>query len=135
MNLDPIRNAVAELTGRFHQLLQSVTNGPAIWPAQDTDDGSGLLMPAVAGAAAAVTVALLLVIYFRTGYRSYRDMIRHGLAAAVGLSVLAFVIYDVRNATVAHVAKTPIRPAVQFDLKWQTAMDRTMRSAPEAHLG
>lgn len=145
MNPDQIRNAAADITGLFHQLLQSVMDPSPIWPASGGEDGSNLLLPALAGMAAAMTVALMLAIYFQTGYRSYRDMIRHGLAAAVGLSVLAFVIYDMRNATIAHIARTPIRPAVQFELKWQTAtarakmlsaeMGRITRPAPEAHLG
>ena len=118
MNLDPIRNAAA---GLFYQLLQSMPDTSGIWTASGTQDGSDLVMPALAGVAAAVTTALLLGVYFRTGYRSYRDMIRHGLAAAVGLSVLAFVIYDMRNATIAHLAKTPVRPAVQFEPHWRTA--------------
>jgi hypothetical protein len=89
MHLDPIRNAAANIANFF---------SAGIWPDQGVDDGTGLLMPALAGIAAGVTVALMLAIYFQTGYRSYRDMIRHGLAAAVGLSLLAFVVYDMRNA-------------------------------------
>lgn len=143
MNLEPLHSAAAEMTLLFHQLLQSLTDPSAIWPDRDIDDGSGLLMPALAGVAAAVTVALMLAIYFQTGYRSYRDMIRHGLAAALGLSLLAFVIYDMRNAAIAHIAR--VRPASEFELEWQKAteraktlaaeMDRTTRSAPEAHQG
>lgn len=145
MTPDEIRNAAAELTGLFRQLLQSMTDASTIWPASGIDDGSSLVMPALAGVAAAMTVALMLAIYFQTGYRSYRDMIRHGLAAAVGLTVLAFVVYDMRDATIAHVAKTPVRPAVQFEMQWRTAavrvktlateMDRAARPAPEAHQG
>ena len=144
MDPDQIRNAAAEMTALFHQLQQSVTDMSGIWPGQGTG-WSSQLMPALAGVAAAVTVALMMAIYFQTGYRSYRDMIRHGLAAAVGLSVLAFVIYDMRSATIAHVAKTPVRPAVQFEMQWRTAtvtartlateMDRTTRSLSSAHQG
>ncbi|MGC1553400.1 MAG: hypothetical protein WA806_11540, partial [Bradyrhizobium sp.] len=87
MNLDSLRHAAADLTNLF---------AAGIWPDPSTDD-AGLLMPALAGVAAGITVALMLAIYFPTGYRSYRDMIRHGLTAALGLSLLAFMIYDMRN--------------------------------------
>jgi hypothetical protein len=107
MNLDPISTAVAQLTGLF-----------TIWPAEGADAVSGLLMPALAGIAAAVTVALMLTLYFQTGYRSYRDMIRHGLAGALGLSLLAFMIYDMRNAALAHIASMQL-PAAPFELRWR----------------
>jgi hypothetical protein len=143
MNFDPISTAVAQTTSLFHQMLQSMPDA-GIWPDQGAG-ASGLLMPALAGVAAAVTVALMLAIYFQTGYRSYRDMIRHGFAAALGLSLLAFVIYDMRNAALAHIARTQLRPAAEFELQWQRAterakalaaeMDRIGRPAPEAHQG
>jgi hypothetical protein len=144
MNLDPISTAVAQMTSLFHQLLHSMPDA-GIWPDEGADDGCGLMMPALAGVAAAITLALMLAIYFQTGYRSYRDMIRHGLAAALGLSLLAFAIYDMRNAALAHIARTQLRPAAQFELQWQTTTERartlaaeigrTTRPAPEAHQG
>src|SRR6202012_2703500 len=94
MNLDLIRSAANEATSLLASLMPSTPTSPDLAAG---DEGS-LLLPALAGIAAGVTVALMLVIYFQTGYRSYRDMIRHGLAAALGLSLLAFVIYDMRNA-------------------------------------
>ena len=138
MNLEPLHSAAAEMT----HLLSSLTAN--LWPDQGAD-GGGLLMPALAGVAAAVTVALMLAIYFQTGYRSYRDMIRHGLTAALGLMLLAVVIYDMRNAALAHIARTQLRPAAEFELQWQQTtqrakalaaeMERTTRPAPEAHEG
>jgi hypothetical protein len=130
MNLEPLHGAAAEMTSLFHQLLQSVTDTSPIWPSQGID-GSSLLMPALAGIAAAMTVALMLAIYFQSGYRSYRDMIRHGLAAALGLSLLAFVIYDMRNAALAHIAKTQLRPAAEFQLQWQQTAERAKTLATE----
>jgi hypothetical protein len=63
MNLDSLRNAATEITSLF----------PAgIWPDLGADDGTGLLMPALAGIAAAVAVALALAVYFRTGRRNVR---------------------------------------------------------------
>ena len=131
MNLEPLRNSAAEMTGVFRPFLQSMSDTSGIWPAPGADDGSGLMMPALAGVAAAVTVALMFAIYFQTGYRSYRDMIRHGLAAALGLSLLAFVIYDMRNAALAHIARTQLRPAAEFQLQWQQTTDRAKALAAE----
>ena len=129
MNIDPISTAVAQLTSLFHQVLHSVPDTP-IWPDHGAD-GNGFLMPALAGVAAALTVALMLAVYFQTGYRSYRDMIRHGLAAALGLSLLAFVIYDMRNAALAHIVRTQPRPAAEFDLQWQQTTQRAKTLAAE----
>jgi hypothetical protein len=122
MNFDPISTAVTQVSGLFHQLLHAV-------PDQGVDDGSGLMMPALAGIALAITVALMLAIYFQTGYRSYRDMIRHGLAAALGLMLLAFAIYDMRNAALAHIARA--RPAATFELQWQQTTERARELAAE----
>jgi hypothetical protein len=137
MNLDPIRNAAADLTSLF---------AAGIWPDPSADGASSLMMPALAGVAAGITLALMLAIYFQTGYRSYRDMIRHGLAAALGFSLLAFVIYDMRNAALAHIIRASNGPAAEFQLRWQETTERartitdemdrhTGRSAPEAHQG
>ena len=138
MNLDPLHTAATEMTSL-------VSNAAGILPDLSADDGTGLMMPALTGVVAAVTVALALAIYFQTGYRSYRDMIRHGLAAAIGLALMAFVIYDMRNAAMAHLAKTSVGPTAQFELQWQktterarelaTEMGRTTRSLSEAHQG
>ena len=124
MNLDPLHSAYAELT--------SLVSGAAdIWPDLSADDGTGLLMPALTGVVAAVTVALALAIYFQTGYRSYRDMIRHGLAAAIGLALMAFVIYDMRNAAMAHLMKTSVGPTAQFELQWRETTERARELATE----
>jgi hypothetical protein len=124
MNLDLLHTAAAELT--------SLVSGAAgILPDLSADDGTGLLMPALTGVVAAVTVALALAIYFQTGYRSYRDMIRHGLAAAIGLSLMAFVIYDMRNAAMAHLVKTSVGPTAQFELQWQKTTERARELATE----
>jgi len=124
MNLDPLHYASAEVT--------SLVSGAAdIWPDLSADDGTGLLMPALTGVVAAVTVALALAIYFQTGYRSYRDMIRHGLAAAIGLALMAFVIYDMRNAAMAYLVKTSAGPTAQFELQWRETTERARKLATE----
>jgi len=122
MNLDQIRNAAADVLSFF---------SAAIWPDPSIDDGTGLLMPALAGIAAGMTVALMLALYFQTGYRSYRDMIRHGLAAAIGLAIMAFVISDASNAALAYLVKTSPQPSSEFELRWQKTTERAQTLAAE----
>jgi hypothetical protein len=127
MNLDPIRNATLEATTLFQSLMQSMPDTSGIWPDQ-ASDGTGLLMPVLAGIVAAVTVALMVTIYFQTGYRSYRDMIRHGLAAAIGLAIMAFVISDMSTAALAYLVKTSPQPSSEFELRWQQSSERAAHS-------
>jgi hypothetical protein len=131
MNLDPIRNAATEVTSLFSSLLQSMPDTAGIWSDQGVDGGSDLLAPALAGAAAGITVALMLALYFQTGYRSYRDMIRHGLAAAIALALMAFVISDMSNAALAYLVKTSRQPATDFELRWQQTTERAKTLADE----
>ena len=58
---------------------------------------SASIMSALAGIAAALAVAIVLSVYFRSGYRSRRDLVKHGLAASAVLVLLAFVISDMRQ--------------------------------------
>jgi hypothetical protein len=119
MTLEPLHNAVAGM----------LSNAAGI--DLGADDGTGLLMPALAGIAAATTVALAMTIYFQTGYRSYRDMIRHGLMAAIGLALLAFAIFDMRNVALAHLATRTVGPSAQFELQWQQTTERARALAAE----
>ena len=102
-----------------------------LWPDFGAEDGNGLVMPALAGIAAATTLALALTVYFQTGYRSYRDMIRHGLVAAIGLALLAFAIFDMRNAALAHIARAAVGPSAQFEMQWQQTSERAKALATE----
>jgi hypothetical protein len=131
MTLEPLHNAVTGMTTLF-------SNMAWIWPDAGTDDGTGLLLPALAGIAAATTIALAVAIYFQTGYRSYRDMIRHGLVAAIGLALLAFAILDMRNVALAHLATRTYGHTTQFELQWQQTTERAKALAAEmdnAHQG
>src|SRR5579871_826510 len=143
MNLETLRNAA---TDAAHFLASSVQSMGLIWPDPTVPDGTGLMMAALAGVAAAFTVALMMTLYFQTGYRSYRDMIRHGLVTAIALSLLAVVIYDMRNAALAHIAAGTMGPSARFELQWQQTTERAKalaaemghtarRSSPEAHQG
>jgi hypothetical protein len=81
------------------------------------DGGLGVIMSALAGVAAALAVAIVLSVYFRSGYRSRRDLVKHGLAASAVLVLLAFVISDMRNAALAYLGLNPAKPAVEFEIR------------------
>ena len=86
--------------------------------ADDTPDGVlGMLMSGLSGVAAALAVAIVLTVYFRTGYRSSRDVMRHGLAVTVVLALLGFVAYDMRHAAMAYLGINPAKPAVEFEIR------------------
>jgi len=85
--------------------------------ASSPDGGLGLIMSALAGVAAALAVAIALAVYFRSGYRSRRDLVKHGLATSAVLVLLAFVISDMRNAALAYLGFNPAKPAVEFEIR------------------
>jgi hypothetical protein len=75
----------------------TVTSFFRAFGAGSPDGGLGVIMSALAGVAAALAVAIALSVYFRSGYRSRRDLVKHGLAASAVLVLLAFVISDMRT--------------------------------------
>jgi hypothetical protein len=81
------------------------------------DGGLGMIMSALAGVAAALAVAIMLTIYFRSGYRTRRDLVKHGLAASAVLVLLAFVVSDMRHAALAYLGINPAKPAVEFEIR------------------
>jgi hypothetical protein len=86
--------------------------------ADDSPEGwRGMRMSGLSGVAAALAVAIILTVYFRSGYRSVRDIVRHGLAAALVLGLLAFVAYDMRHAAFAYLGINPTKPAVEFEIR------------------
>ena len=86
--------------------------------ADDSSDGVlGMLMSGLAGVATALAVAIVLTVYFRSRYRSVRDVLRHGLAAVAVLSLVAFVAYDMRHAAFAYLGINPTKPAVEFEIR------------------
>jgi hypothetical protein len=103
--------------------------------ADDSPDGAlGMLMSGLAGMAAALAVAIMLTVYFRSRYRSGRDIVRHGLAAAAVLALLAFVVYDMRHAALAYLGINPSRPAVEFEIRLpKTAQSVFADSQVELH--
>jgi hypothetical protein len=86
--------------------------------ADDSPDGSlGMVMSGLAGIAAALAVAIVLSVYFRSGDRSPRDVLKHGLATAAVLGLLAFVAYDMRHAAFAYLGINASSPAVEFEIR------------------
>ena len=108
---------VAELPGdSVTSLLKMVGVGTGLFD-DGPDGGLGMIMSALAGVAAALAVAIMLSVYFRSGYRSRRDVVRHGLAASAVLVLLAFVISDMRHAALAYLGINPTKPAVEFEIR------------------
>ncbi len=86
---------VAELPGdAVTSFLKMVGTATGLFD-DSPDGGLGLAMSALAGVAAALAVAIVLSVYFRSGYRSRRDILKHGVAVTVVLALLAFVVYDI----------------------------------------
>jgi hypothetical protein len=93
-----------------------------------------MLMSGLAGVAAALAVAIMLTVYFRSRYRSARDNVRHGLAAAVVFGLLAFVAYDMRHAALAYLGINPTKPAVEFEIRLpMTAVSAVADTQIELH--
>jgi hypothetical protein len=93
--------------------------------AESADGRLGILMSALAGIATALAVALAMTVYFRLRYRTWRDVVRHGLAGLAALALLGFAAYDMRHAALAYLGLNPSKPAVEFEIR----MPREMLSA------
>jgi hypothetical protein len=87
------------------------------WFDDSIDGGLGIAMSALAGVAAALAVAIVLSVYFRSGHRTPRDLFKHGVAASLAIGLIAFVVYDVRHAALAYLGINPAKPAVEFEIR------------------
>src|SRR5258708_30428494 len=97
--------------------LKRVGGSIGLFPDDSPAGSLGMVMPALAGIAAALAVAIFLTVYFRSGYRSLREILKHGLAAAAVLGLLAFVAYDMRHAALAYLGINASKPAVEFEIR------------------
>ncbi|MEA2868684.1 MAG: hypothetical protein QOE39_3399 [Bradyrhizobium sp.] len=97
--------------------LKMVADSTSFSADDSPDSWLGMLMSGLAGIAAALAVAIMLTLYFRRGYRSARDMVRHSLAAAVVLGLLTFVASDMRHAALAYLGINPSKPEVEFEIR------------------
>jgi hypothetical protein len=108
----------AELPGdSVTSFLEMVGDHSGLFADDSPDGWLGLLTSGLSGVAAALAVAIILTVYFRSRYRSMRDIARHGLAAALVLGLLAFVAYDMRHAALAYLGINPTKPAVEFEIR------------------
>ena len=122
MNLSsPALKGAAEMAeipgGTVNSLLRVIGDFTGLFAADGPDGGLGMVMSGLAGVAAALAVAIMLSVYFRSGYRSARDVVKHGLAATVVFALLAFVVYDMRHAALAYLGINPAKPAVEFEIR------------------
>ncbi|RXT42053.1 acriflavin resistance protein [Bradyrhizobium betae] len=85
--------------------------------AESADGQLGMLMSALSGVATALAVALALTVYFRLSYRTWRDVVRHGLAALTAVALFGFAAYDMRHAALAYLGLNPSKPAVEFEIR------------------
>ncbi|MDA9397259.1 acriflavin resistance protein [Bradyrhizobium sp. CCBAU 45389] len=93
---------------------------------ESADGGLGILMSALSGIATALAVALAMTVYFRLSYRSWRDVVRHGLATLAAIALLAFAAYDMRHAALAYLGLNPSKPAVEFEIRMPREMLATV---------
>ncbi|MBW7968066.1 acriflavin resistance protein [Bradyrhizobium sp. BR 10289] len=100
------------MTTLFSQIAGLI--GP---PAESADGQLGILMSALSGIATALAVALAMTVYFRLSYRSWRDVVRHGLATLAAVVLFAFAAYDMRHAALAYLGLNPSKPAVEFEIR------------------
>jgi hypothetical protein len=84
---------------------------------ESADNWSGVLTSGLAGAAAAIAVAVVLTLYFRGLYRSPRTIARDLAAASVAIGLLAFAAYDMRHAAFDYLGINLAKPAVEFEIR------------------
>jgi hypothetical protein len=97
--------------------LMGTLGGWAMALAAAFNERFGVLAPVVAGAATAVAVAIVMAIYYRTGNRSPRDILRHGVATIVVIGLLAFVASDMRHAAPDYLGINPSKPVVESEIR------------------
>ncbi|WP_050418879.1 hypothetical protein [Bradyrhizobium tropiciagri] len=108
--LDGAALAAAAIGDLLTSLFKVIDPGIG-WFDDPADGGLGMVMSGLAGVAAALLVAILLSVYFRSGYRSTRDTVRHSLAAALLLALLGYAAYDMGHDALAHLG-LDAQPAV-----------------------
>ncbi|TQF30787.1 acriflavin resistance protein [Bradyrhizobium sp. UNPA324] len=98
-----------------------MTTPSSLWT-ESADGQLGILMSALSGIAMALAVALAMTVYFRLSYRTWRDIVRHGLAALAAVTLFAFAAYDMRHAALAYLGLNPSKPAVEFEIRMPREM-------------
>src|ERR1700730_16854398 len=131
--ISPIPEGVAHVAGPsgspLSSLLKMVTDNSGLFADDSPDGWLGIAMSGLAGVATALAVAIVLSVYFRSGYRSTRDIFKHGLAAAAVLALLAFAATDMRHAALAYLGINPSNPAVEFEIRLPKAAALTVANS------
>jgi len=121
MNItSPLFKGATEIAALPSESLTSLVHRVSDIPSLFTDapdGGLGIIMSGLAGAAAALAVAIALTVYFHGGYRTARELVKHGIAATIALALVAFVISDMRHAALAYLGLNPGKPAVEFEIQ------------------
>jgi hypothetical protein len=97
-------------------LLKMIGEGIGLFD-DSPNGGLGMVMSGLSGIAAALAVAIVLTVYFRSGYLTVRDVTKHGVATLAVLGLVAFVAYDMRQAALAYLGINPSKPAVEFEIR------------------
>jgi hypothetical protein len=105
----------------INSFLRMIGEGTGLFD-DSPDGGLGMVMSGLSGVAAALAVAIVLTVYFRSGYRTTRDIVKHGLATLAVLALVAFVAYDMRQAALAYLGINPSKPAVEFEIRLPKAV-------------
>jgi hypothetical protein len=109
---------MADLPGdTVASFLKALGDSTGLFADDGPDGWFGMAMSGLAGVAAALAVAIALSVYFRSRYRSARELLRHGIATALVLALVAFVAYDMRHAALAYLGLNPAKPAVEFEIR------------------
>jgi hypothetical protein len=133
----PILTSAAHLAAvpgdSVSSFLKMIGEGTGLF--DDSPDGAlGMVMSGLAGIATALAVAIVLTVYFRSGYRTLRDVVKHGLATLAVLALVAFVSYDMRQAALAYLGINPSKPAVEFEIRLpKTALSAISDTQVELH--
>src|ERR1700710_3145447 len=107
-------------------LLRMVGDATGLFSTDGPDGGLGMIMSGLAGVAAALAAAIMLSVYFRTGYRSRRDVVRHSLAAAAVMADTQVELHTDRNQTLTQMqralaldenGRSFLRGSVQLDYR------------------
>jgi hypothetical protein len=119
--ISPIPEGAAHAAGPpgypVTSLLKMVADSSGLFADDSPDGWLGIAMSGLAGVATALAVAIVLTVYFRSGYRSACDIFKHGFAAAAVLVLLAFAATDMRHAALAYLGINPSKPAVEFEIR------------------
>jgi hypothetical protein len=125
----------AELPGdSMTSLLKMIADYTGLFADDSSDGVLGMLMSGLSGVAAALAVGIVLTVYFRSGPRSVRHIVRHGVSVAAVLGLVAFVAYDFRHAALAYLGINPAKPAVEFEIRLpKAALSALSQTQVELH--